>query len=66
MLLDGWRLEAYTLMKRYGITQKEVAEEVGYTQAHFCKLMHGQYDPEDANDKVMYAIKRIARRKGLI
>lgn len=63
---NDWRMTVYILMKRYGVTQREIAREINYSVSQVSRIMNGKSDPYIEPDTIIYAVKKIAKRKGVL
>ena len=66
MQSNDWRMTVYILMKRYGVTQREIAREINYSVAQLSKIMNGKCEPRNIQpESIIYAVEKIAKRKGV-
>ena len=66
MQSNDWRMDVYLKMKKHKVTQKEIAQEIHYTEAQFSKIMSGKVEPKIMPETILYAIDKIAERKGVL
>jgi transcriptional regulator with XRE-family HTH domain len=46
-----------------GVTQDDIAEELGVTKSYVCAILHSRRKPPDIKNKVQDALERIIERR---
>lgn len=59
-----WIDEATIKMKRYKITQKEIAEKYGCRRENINLILNRNLSPKGAKEKILNAIEEIIASKG--
>lgn len=62
--MDKWIAEAVGLMHVEKITQKQLADKLGYTREYTTRILNGKDSPPDIESRVMTAIGDIIEERG--
>ena len=60
---EKWTGDIVKKMHLYGVTQDDIADELGVTKSYVCAILHSRRKPPDIENKVRSALERIIERK---
>lgn len=61
--MEQWRGKCFGKMHIHGISQSELAEEIGIRRDYLCKVLNGKENPKGARERIEEAIKKIIDRR---
>ena len=60
---EKWTGDVVKKMHLQGITQDDIAEEMGVTKSYVCAILNGRRKPPDAKARIKDALDRIIERR---
>ena len=61
---EKWTGDVVKKMHLKGVTQDDIAEELGITKSYVCAILNGRRKPPMAQERIKAALERCIEKKG--